>query len=287
MLLGNTPGCFSVGEVRFFWEYVVEPDIRCGCGELLQSCPFWHAVIETLSQYNLDWIRLAAIARKLDRSHKLPWLSTPLPYTRQDTQMLLDATEKLYLAIAQHANSQIIIDSSKVPSHLFLLNRLPALDVRTLHLVRDGRAVAYSWNKRRKRELANSGQEKWMARHSLLRSMLVWMAENSFVRRAGRQQSASAYTVLRYEDFAQNPYQELSAALRHLDLEAIHLQRLQDNQVAPQPTHSVGGNPIRFKRGSLEIVLDEEWQQQMPSTTRRLLGVVGAPMLHNFHYKVW
>lgn len=285
IILGNAPGYFSVGEVRFFWEYVHEGGVRCGCGTELAACPFWSAVLARLQSAGLPGSvpELAALARRIDRTHNLPRLATSRPYRSADVQALIAATGSLYDAIRCEAGGAVIVDSSKVPSHGFLLNRVPGLDLRLLHLVRDGRAVAYSWSQRQKRELAVDGAS--MARHSAFRSVLVWAIENGYTERLGRQ--VTPRTLLRYEDFTRDPACGLNAALERLNYAAVDLSRVTSGAFFPQPTHSVGGNPLRFKQQALRIVPDEEWRTAMPATTQRGLGLAFAPTFRRFNYPVW
>lgn len=285
IILGNTPGYFSVGEVRFFWEYIHAGGVRCGCGTELAHCAFWSAVLARMHTAGLpgSLAELAALARRIDRTHNLPRLATPRPYRTADIQTLIAATGRLYDAIRCETGGAVIVDSSKVPSHGFLLRRVPDLDLRLLHLVRDGRAVAYSWSQRQKRELAVDGAR--MARHAAFRSVLVWAIENRFTSRLARQ--CTPATILRYEDFTRDPACELNAALEQLHYAAVDLSRVTSGTFYPQPTHSVGGNPLRFKQQALRIVADEEWRTAMPSVTRRALGLAFAPSFHRFGYPVW
>ena len=58
------------------------------------------------------------------------------------------ALERLYRAIAVVGDTRVIVDSSKAPSTAFVLRAMPVLDLRLVHLIRDSRGVAYSWNKK-------------------------------------------------------------------------------------------------------------------------------------------
>ena len=53
----------------------------------------------------------------------------------------------LYRAIAEVGGARVVVDSSKLPSHAAILRRLDPIDLRMIHLVRDSRGVAYSWQK--------------------------------------------------------------------------------------------------------------------------------------------
>ena len=54
---------------------------------------------------------------------------------------------RTYAAIAQVSGRRVVIDSSKHASLAFCLSTSPALDLRVVHVIRDSRAVAYSWSR--------------------------------------------------------------------------------------------------------------------------------------------
>ena len=60
-------------------------------------------------------------------------------------------TGRLYTAIADTTGCDVIVDSSKWPQYGLLLSETLPFDVYVLHLVRDPRAVAYSWQRRQSR----------------------------------------------------------------------------------------------------------------------------------------
>lgn len=285
LILGNLPLFFSVGEVRFFWEYWTVPTRLCGCGQSLQECVAWQRVMACLdTDVPLSIPALADQAARLDRTHNLPWLTASLHTDRKPPPEFIDATRRLYAAIWEASGHRIIVDSSKVPSHLFMLAQVPEIDLRVLHLVRDGRAVSHSWSKRRKQELGVSTARARMPHRSELQAMLVWAIENIYARRLGQRQAR--YTVMRYEDFARNPAQELARSLDALDIHGVDLSLLRQPTLTLQPTHSVGGNPLRFTQRAFTIKLDQAWQRQMPPRLQMTLGIPFAPVLHRYGYRV-
>jgi len=287
ILLGNLDGYFSVGEIRFFWQYRGIPDLLCGCGELLEKCSVWTEVRSGLSSSmsEVEQRGVARLARRLDRSRQLPWISAGLLPRVSGYRRLVGATARLYREVRRVSGCRVLVDSSKVPSHLDLLLRSPGLDVRVLHLVRDGRAVAYSWNRRQKRELALGADEARIPRHSLVRALITWMVENAFARRIGK--GASAYTLMRYEDFVAEPAATLEGALVQLGLGGTDIRRSNGRTFEVAPTHSVGGNPMRFTtRSSIEIRDRDEWRRRLPGSVRLLLGVLAAPSLLRYGYRL-
>lgn len=285
MILGNEPHCFSVGEVRFFWEYWQEEGRRCGCGELLRACDFWTAVVKRLQAQNVDLATLSQMAQMYDRTRYFPWYILPVRHGRsQPPPLFLEGTRLLYEAVWQESGQKIIIDSSKVPSHLFILSQLAQIDVYALHLVRDGRAVAYSWNKRQKQELGVTRQNGYMARHSSLRALVTWLVENIFTN--SNHNKVKAYTIMRYEDLAQDFATVLPEAWQQLGISDWEVDVTREDTITVQPTHSVGGNPLRFKERTLRISLDEAWRREMSTRQQLILGLIAWPVMRQFGYAI-
>lgn len=286
MILGNLPGFFSIGEARYFWEYLLREDVVCGCGARLSSCNFWSAVKTHLdSDGAVDFNRMAILSERLNRTRNAPWITAniSLSFLREWGE-IVSGTEALYHTIWQEASSEVLVDTSKVPSHLSLLRRVSGIDLRVLHLVRDGRAVAYSWSKRQKREPAIIDRKERMPRRSALRAMLTWAVENAYIAKTGH---TMPYTIMRYEDFAQNPDSELGRALQELGFGNVDLGLLREPMISLSPTHSVGGNPIRFSTTGISIVSDNEWRDKMHVITKLSLGLVAVPILSRFRYRLW
>ena len=55
----------------------------------------------------------------------------------------------LYEAIAEVARARVVVDSSKLPTYAMLLDGIEGVDVRVAHLVRDPRAAAFSWQRKK------------------------------------------------------------------------------------------------------------------------------------------
>lgn len=284
MVLGNFPEAFSVGEVRFFWEYWQENGRRCGCGSLLRECDFWNAIVQRLHFHNLDLVEMGLLAQKHDRTRNVPWFFMPFKTPYLPPHKLLDGTHKLYDAIWQESGKKLIVDSSKVPSHLFILSQLSNVDVRTLHLVRDGRAVAYSWNKRQKQELGLQQKNGYMPHHSLTRALITWLVENSFTDKIG--QKFNAYTMVRYEDLTKNIATIMERTFQELALPIAIPLTSNQNTVSVQPTHSVGGNPLRFEKRMMHISLDEEWRQKIPHWQQVALWLLGMPLMRRYGFTI-
>ena len=157
-LLGQQPGCVAVGEIGLIWRSGLAEDRLCGCGTPLRSCAVW----ESVARRGVRRVRRApaATVRCLAR-----FLGSPPALRRAPPPDLVRSARRrvqrwpstvtisrVCSALLQAVTGcRVVVDSSKTPAHLAALLTLPGIDVHVVHLVRDSRAVAYSWRQRRRR----------------------------------------------------------------------------------------------------------------------------------------
>ena len=109
----------------------------------------------------------------------------------------------------------MVIDSSKDPSYLFALHATGRLDLQVLHLVRDSRAVAYSWTRVKKRpEVHWEDQVMTIRRPSL--AARRWIENNLAVELFARL--GPRVLRVRYEDFAEDHEAVTEALVTELGL---------------------------------------------------------------------
>jgi hypothetical protein len=76
----------------------------------------------------------------------------------------------------------------------------------------------------------------------------------------------------------------LQRALNALDLSDFPIDLLREPSLRLRPTHSLGGNPVRFAERELRIFADEEWHDKMPVWVRYGLGLLASPLLLRYKY---
>ena len=136
-ILGQIPGFISVGEIKFVWERGIVENRRCGCGERFRSCPFWTRVFDRAFG-GVDQIHIPEMVSAMNRTRTRHFPFMLLPgseriYRRTQAEYL-EKLGSLYRGIAEESGSSVIVDSSKYPSHAFLLRLITDLDVRVLHM---------------------------------------------------------------------------------------------------------------------------------------------------------
>jgi len=190
---------------------------------------------------------------------------------------------RLYEAIASATDSRVIIDSSKEPAHGYAMSLVPDVDLRVLHLVRDPRAAAYSWLK--KKPQPDSETKEFMVRFSPTKSSAMWDSWNASAEALLRR-SRDKYLRVRYEDFVANPRESFTNILRLLGEEQAELPLASDSEVKLGVSHTVSGNPNRFDTGAVELRQDREWQKKMKPRDKALVTALTLPLLTRYHYTV-
>lgn len=193
----------------------------------------------------------------------------------------VDRLARLYRAIADEAGARVVVDSSKLPAYGYLLASVPTIDLRVVHLLRDPRAVAYSWQ--REKAQPDRGIPGVMQRRSPAESAFLWSLVNATARPLlGR---AHGYLEVRYEDFVSEPAQIVERVLElagwdresGLPVDGSRAVRLTAG-------HSVAGNPSRLEEGVVEVKPDVEWIRGI-STRNRAVATAGAlPVLRRYGY---
>jgi hypothetical protein len=190
---------------------------------------------------------------------------------------------RVYEAVAAVSGAQVVVDSSKSVPYAHMLSRLPALDVHVVHLVRDPRAVAYSWS--RLKAVLDAPDRAHMHRRSSSRSAVNWVIANVGAELLGRRRP-DRYLRLRYEDVVDRPRESLGRILGLVADAPSALPLIGERMLALRPTHSVKGNPDRFRTGPTELRIDDEWTRLMRPANRRLVTSLTWPFLLRYGYRV-
>jgi hypothetical protein len=295
-LAGQIPGWFSAGEMGWFWELAVGENGRCPCGRSVPECEVWSAVLDQVANRRSHDASgdTQALAKRMTQSRRrfnsvhLPAMVLPGFTARRLAGMrdYLDTQRGLYEAIAEVTDAVVIVDSAKEPHYAFLLRDGVGLNVRFVHLVRDPRAVGFSWS-RRKRE-SGLGGDREMESRGTLKTSVYYLVSNIASELLWRRHQ-DEYAFVRYEDFVADPNGVLTAVARFAG----------DNRneaALPSPgpdggwpldaasTHTSWGNPDRIGRTSLKIREDTAWRDGLPATKAWLLTVLNLPLVWRYGY---
>jgi hypothetical protein len=289
-LLGEMPGVSALGEVVHMWRRGVAEDERCGCGEAFSACGFWSQVGKSAFDGwdKISVERMTALRAATDRTRFIPLLagSRQPAGNRERLAEYTDHYLRVYEAVAEATGSTTLIDSSKHASLAFCLRRRPEIDLRVVHLVRDSRAVAYSWTTRVARPDASA--DSYMTTYGPVRAAAQWNIENYAMALLARR--GTPVLRVRYEDLVAAPEQTMArvAAFAGLgtDPSAFDFIGTEGDSgfAVLHEAHTASGNPMRFATGKVGIRGDERWRTAMPDAHRRTVTALTLPLLKRYGY---
>ena len=282
-ILGAVDGVVDVGELRWLWRRGLLERRTCGCGLPVDECPVWSAVVaKVMAGRSGSAAELAAeVADAQDllisRRHRLRVIrSAATGADWPPLEPVRKVTAQLVRAVAEVTGARVVVDSSKRAQDAAVLAGLPDVDLYVLHMVRDPRAVAFSWGRRDKTIRVAEGTRP-MGSRGLLSSVSRWM-ENGVGAMALRPHLPSErWMFLRYEDFATQPRATISRILAFLGEDGPE-PFVDDDTVELHVNHTVAGNPNRFKVGPVTIRLDDEWRRRMPRHRQVLVQALTWPL---------
>ncbi len=288
--LGATEGFFSLGEVWWAWGDQNQLDQKtCGCGRRVGDCPVWG---EALARTREGWgnedggppslSRVAEWQNRVARWSRLPKALRMSPETIQRWPEMAGWARfcgLLYRSLAQVTGARVLVDSSKWMGNPGPLGLVPGIRSQILHLVRDPRAVAFSW-RRRKDWLPG---ETVMPRFGAIHSAVSWNARNllagQVAARAGRRGLR-----IRYEDFTANPKKTLEEIFDLLGVPRSEVPLLGENTVVLPENHTAMGNSSRFRTGRIELRYDTEWKGNQRALTGGFIAGMTLPLLLRYGY---
>jgi len=229
LLLGSHPEIASFGELKNLDDVVSGRMAKgyCTCGMKMTACSLWKHILVEIDSLGLQ---LSAV--------------------RPNSDSFLEMKRALFQSLSRSSGMRILIDSSKTTQRLKLLlsDRSGIFEIKILHVVRDGRAVAFS-NARKGRDFAES--------------LYSWENENNKV--LGLEKGNTPYMLIRYEDLVQSTHSVLTRIGCFLGVKSPQAFTL---DWASRVRHNVGGNRmrrgessvIRFDDDYLRLISDAEWE---------------------------
>jgi hypothetical protein len=272
-VLGETPGVQSLGEVRHLWREGLGENRRCGCGMPFQDCPYWMAVLR--GAFGADGVeagQMLALQQRVDRWWRIPALAAASP--GEEARRYAGVVADLYHAAAAESGARLLVDSSKDVSHGYVLRNVamchPDIDVRVVHLVRDPRAVAFSWL----RHKDNPGSGRPMDRWPAWRTAVEWDVINAGV--AGLRRLGMPYLRVGYDELITAPRATVERILEFGGAPDAPVAVDGTGTVMLHPSHTAAGNPNRFRSGPTTIAGDSEWRTRMRARDRAVVSLLSG-----------
>lgn len=284
-LLSNHPKAESVGELAQLNSHLnrgkigVSWDWKCTCGKAVDACPVWSRVAEVYEREHGH--SLNDVETKVEKSarsrffHGAVLLASLLPikksrgwllqyaYRRERLEEIGRDLHRIIGIFSQSTDAEIVIDSSKRVEQLYALPAAKPADVelKVIHVVRDGRAVLYSKNKRAEQ------YKQYGSSFKLIGAIRGWCYVNLQILNMKCFFKAEDWMIVRYEDLCNDRPETLRRICEQFaipfDEAMVHL--------ASENKHNIGGTSHRFTwNAETPIRLDERWKAGLPRWQRMI-----------------
>jgi Sulfotransferase family len=289
LLLAQLDGWVAGGELRRYWLGSSTPGWICGCGRLVEECEFWMDVRSRLRDAGIGpetygrlldvqrshlRLRPVPVARLMRGARRSALTGSPLnEYQR--------ATASLYSAVAGAAGARVVVDSSKQPQDAYLATWNPGVEIFAIHLVRDPRGVAHSFSKR----IAEPQPDlDYMPRSGPLGTAIRWSVRQGFIEMLVKRRLGSRCIQLRYEDVVRDPLAAISRVAAHVSGSPAGLNGADGTRIEVMANHTFSGNPLRLRKGTVEVRPDEAWATEMARRDQALAALAAAPLMGRYGY---
>jgi len=275
-ILGELDGFFNGGELIDVWDRALLRNGKCSCGRPFRQCEVWSRVIRTaFGDEPVDLQEMIRVRDEAARSRSVPryLIAGGTGRLTPRLQPYLRNIQRLHEGIRSATGARVLVDASKNVGYAYLLSQAEKRELYYLHLVRDPRATAFSW--RRKKEGLRTERPASVS--------LTWASRNLAGELLGRRHP-SRYLRIRYEDFVLNAREMLSQILDMLGEPRDRLPFCGPHTVETSVRHSMYGNPDRFQSGRLQLKRDDQWKSKMAAVDRSTVFALTWPLLLRYGY---
>ena len=154
---------------------------------------------------------------------------------------------------------------------------MPGVDARVAQVIRDPRAVVYSWKRSKITTDRDTGE--YMPKFSASYSTTSWLVRNLVVEAIRRR---GPVEIVHYDAMARDPAAVLRQLAEFVGESAGDMQFLTSETATIEPTHTVGGNPVRMTSGAITIEPDEEWRSKIEPRDRAVATAIALPLLGRY-----
>jgi len=286
-ILGEIEGFFHGGELNFIWEHNLIENRLCGCGAPFDECEVWHPIVQRAfgGMSEVDACETGRLQSLGTRTRHVPLMLFPWGQRMLASRLgkYMGRLEKLYRAMQETTSSRVLVDSSKMPGYGYVLGMTPGIDLYVVHLIRDPRAAAYSWL--RKKPQPDTDKLDYMRGLNAVKSSLLWDAWNVSSEVLWRG-SLGRYMRLSYEYFIEEPQRVVEDILSLLHEDAYRLPFVGQHNAELGSSHTVSGNPNRFQTGHVRLRPDDEWAYRMRLRDKMLVTLLTFPLLIRYGYPI-
>jgi len=283
-LLGNVlnelPGVLHVGELHYLWRNGVLKEgtnTQCGCGRDLTECDLWSSVLyangtaEPAAAHRMAVQQQRFLRTRHTAARLADW--TKGGRSSRAVDEATGRTAAIYQLLAENGAERLIVDGSKYPGEAAALLGRDDLDVRILHMVRDPRPTAFSYQR----------AKDYIDPRTPAGSSAFWTAFNVASELLGRA-APDRYLRVRHEDLCANPREVVAEVMRFAGLDGDSPVSA-EGRVTLTENHTVTGNPDRLTQGETLIRSDERWRTQLTKQEITAASVPAFPLLARYGYR--
>ena len=306
MLLGSHPQISTVGELKLSSKSMGDiACYRCSCGQLILRCGFWQKVIEGMARrgYEFDIADAGTDYRTVDSRYARRLLE-PLhrgmllenlrdgalkisPKWRKRLREIQGHNSALISTIIEITGAKVVADSSKTAVRLKYLLRNPELDIKVIHLIRDGRGVALTYMNPAKYADAEdpilrgggTGNDRKNERLDMTRAAYQWRRSNEEAENLLSGLDKSKWIEVRYERLCGDTDNTLGLLFEFLGLDPE--KRIKDFRSVD---NHIVGNGMRLDTTS-EVHLDERWKSVLTEDELRIFNRVAGKTARQYGYE--
>ena len=284
MILGSIDRMISMGEITYIWERGFNNNQLCGCGEHFFDCEFWGSVRKHghFERENFDNNLLMKVHKSISRNRHLPYyLSKSLfPKFQSQVNLYSDYILKIYRGVAATNKCNVLIDSSK-NIHGYILAQNPEIELYIVHIVRDARATAFSWTRSKVYEHSKT-EKTYMPRLHPAISTLYWIFNN--ISAELLRLFSKNYMMVKYEELTKQPCEIIQQICTFIDEPNTTIPISNDFMVDLSIQHSISGNPVRFSKGQIKIIADDQWKTALGKRIKFWVNGIAWPLLFRYGY---
>lgn len=247
MILGSHSRMCGLGEIdaESFDDFLTRNQL-CTCLFRARECHFWAEVLRRLGKVGAG-------------------AEFTLGGADGEAGGVTRRTLELFRAVKEVSGAEVLVDSSKLFERARELAESGEVEPKVIHLVRDGRGVAYSHMKR--------GQ-------SFEQAVFHWVKRNAEVQGWLTSAGAPRHVVVKYEELCARPAETARRVCEFIGAE----WEPQMMNFGLRPHHNVRGNTMRFLIKDSSIKLDEVWKGKLRAEEFSLFERLAGPAARQLGY---
>jgi hypothetical protein len=302
MLLGAHPDLCSVGELKA-GDLGARDGYLCSCKALVEECSFWNGIHQKMKKRGQNFsilnagtdIRTGAtpyvfkLLKPLVRGSFCEYIRDALlflsPTWRKQLPILQKRNADYIAAIAEQANAEAVVDSSKIGIRLKYLLKNNDIDVKVIWVVRDGRGVSlayknpseYAESKDPKMRGGGIGKAREKGRN-IDKGAHEWVRCNQEAQALLATMDKSKWIKVHYEDMCNDTENTLDKVFEFIGVDPTK-KRLDFKGVE----HHVVGNGMRLDDSDV-IKLDDRWRTELTEEELNRFNAVAGEFAHSIGY---